>query len=216
MQSEKHFPSKHGERCLHENDSSKLKYIIFITIISFQSIITMSSAKSMTCSFCANKKIPGPHGHSIRDFSKKDKPITCPELLAIVCGYCHEKGHTVKYCDVLKKKTLESENRSDCYHVSNSRENKRMTSVDSDGFVHSSKNKQRTNYNDVRIATDKAYNATTLNNSFAALDMETDDEPKSNSSQRNNQIWSHVISGNREVKWGDESEDENDRYFGDD
>jgi hypothetical protein len=54
--------------------------------------------------FCRNLQIPEPHGHMIRDLSRSDKPITCPKLLEIQCGYCHEKGHTTKYCGVLKEK----------------------------------------------------------------------------------------------------------------
>lgn len=34
----------------------------------------------------------------------KDGTITCPVLLNTECGYCHDKGHTVKYCPVLAAK----------------------------------------------------------------------------------------------------------------
>ena len=57
-----------------------------------------------SCTFCANKGIPAPHNHTIRDFSKKDAPIICPELLNITCTYCKDQGHTKKYCSLLKQK----------------------------------------------------------------------------------------------------------------
>ena len=57
-----------------------------------------------TCSHCLNCKIPAPHDHFVRDLSKLDKPVTCPLLLALECQYCHNKGHTVKYCPTLKNK----------------------------------------------------------------------------------------------------------------
>jgi len=56
------------------------------------------------CVFCINKNIPPPHNHTIRDFSKKHKPIICPELLQCKCSYCKCEGHTKKYCSVLKQK----------------------------------------------------------------------------------------------------------------
>lgn len=56
------------------------------------------------CLFCENKGIKSPHDHTIRDFSKKDKPIICPELLKNKCTYCHSLGHTKFYCDKLKIK----------------------------------------------------------------------------------------------------------------
>lgn len=35
--------------------------------------------------------------------------VVCPTLLALNCRYCHQKGHTVKYCSELQnKKTQES------------------------------------------------------------------------------------------------------------
>ena len=62
--------------------------------------------KLMMCSFCSNKGIIEPHNHTIRDFTKKGSPIMCPQLLHIQCKYCKEKGHTVKYCKILKEKKI--------------------------------------------------------------------------------------------------------------
>lgn len=56
------------------------------------------------CVFCINKNILPPHNHTIRDFSKKHKPIICPELLHCKCSYCKSEGHTKKYCSILKQK----------------------------------------------------------------------------------------------------------------
>jgi hypothetical protein len=39
---------------------------------------------------------------------KNDKGnVVCPTLLNQACGYCKEKGHTVKFCSVLQKKNVE-------------------------------------------------------------------------------------------------------------
>ena len=56
------------------------------------------------CLFCENKGIKSPHNHTIRDFKKKDKPITCPELSKNKCTYCGKLGHTKLYCEKLKVK----------------------------------------------------------------------------------------------------------------
>jgi hypothetical protein len=56
------------------------------------------------CLFCENKGIKSPHNHTIRDFGKKDKPITCPELSKNKCTYCGKLGHTKLYCEKLKVK----------------------------------------------------------------------------------------------------------------
>jgi hypothetical protein len=65
----------------------------------------MDITPSYACIFCTNKGIFPPHNHTIRDFSKKDKPIICPELLRSTCTYCKNLGHTKKYCPILKQKT---------------------------------------------------------------------------------------------------------------
>jgi len=53
-----------------------------------------------TCSFCKQlgKEY---HGHMMRN---NDGVIVCPILLNNECRYCHEKGHTPKYCPVLQNK----------------------------------------------------------------------------------------------------------------
>lgn len=61
-------------------------------------------SQSMICSFCLKKGIPGPHNHTIRNWSSKEKEIICPELLSNVCRYCGVFGHTKQYCLKLKEK----------------------------------------------------------------------------------------------------------------
>tara|TARA_B100001063_G_C16755084_1_gene552646 strand:- start:85 stop:486 length:402 start_codon:yes stop_codon:yes gene_type:complete len=51
------------------------------------------------CRFCDNKKMP-----SDKHWMFVNGVATCPELLSIECNYCHEKGHTPKYCPILKEK----------------------------------------------------------------------------------------------------------------
>ena len=65
------------------------------------------------CLFCENKGIKSPHNHTIRDFKKKDKPITCPELSKNKCTYCGKLGHTKLYCDKLKLKNERSNKNKD-------------------------------------------------------------------------------------------------------
>ena len=61
--------------------------------------------------FCLNQNIPGPHDHTIRNFTIKGSPIMCPKLLSTECRYCHEVGHTKIYCQKLKDKKSSNENR---------------------------------------------------------------------------------------------------------
>ena len=56
-------------------------------------------ADNLVCSFCTKKGIIGPHGHTIRNWSSKDKEIICPQLLSNHCTYCGELGHTKNYCE---------------------------------------------------------------------------------------------------------------------
>ena len=126
---------------------------------------------SKNCSFCQNKGIKGPHDHTIRDFSAKMTPIICPELLNINCTYCKEKGHTVNYCDVLKKKKQYR-----APYIPNVKTNKRSINIDSDGFV-TYKNYDRpieTNISIVDIYNiKKVQKVNILSSMFASLEVET-------------------------------------------
>ena len=129
----------------------------------------------LNCSFCSNKGIPGPHDHSIRDFTKNNYPIICPQLLAIECGYCHENGHTVSYCLNLKKKKLssDSEKTSSIYMPKISSFKKRTAIIDCDGFIcsHSLNHVQKPN---IATSSFKIQKLNNLNNAFSSLDV---DEP---------------------------------------
>lgn len=43
--------------------------------------------------------------HYPRETIDKDSQIICPTLLSLNCKYCKQKGHTIKYCKVLREKT---------------------------------------------------------------------------------------------------------------
>ena len=86
--------------------------------------------KLMMCSFCSNKGIVEPHNHTIRDFTKKGSPIMCPQLLRIQCNYCKEKGHTVKYCKILKEKKV---NKKSPLAIINPK--KHSLTVDNNGYI---------------------------------------------------------------------------------
>ena len=71
----------------------------------------------MPCSFC---KSPD---HWTRDRQGK---VVCPKLLSVKCKYCHEMGHTIRHCPILKEKKM---NRNQ-----ERRERRRNYEVDEDGF----------------------------------------------------------------------------------
>jgi hypothetical protein len=56
-----------------------------------------SAAIKPFCNVCkaAGKEY---NNHFTRSKPGPDGVIVCPHLLSIECGYCHEKGHTPKYC----------------------------------------------------------------------------------------------------------------------
>ena len=197
------------------------------------------------CSFCSNKGISAPHGHSIRDFSKNGNPITCPQLLSISCGYCHENGHTVKYCDALKAKKLadySDSNRSKCFDVQDSAPNKRTNNVivDGDGFIQVSKEKSPS-YNNTTTAA-KLQKTGAFVSCFAALDIDSSDEEEEEEEEeeedecKNKQVnapedknngnmnnppassWANIVSANKHsvnTQWGERDDNLDDRYCGD-
>ena len=77
---------------------------------------TRYNSKEMTCGFCLNSGIKGPHGHKLRQI--KGGEITCPILKETKCQFCFRKGHTKLYC---KDRDLGSEyfNNSDNSNQSN-------------------------------------------------------------------------------------------------
>ena len=52
---------------------------------------SVSSKKSMSCSFCKEN-------HIGFEFVEGKRIIKCPTLLNTICSYCKEKGHTPKNC----------------------------------------------------------------------------------------------------------------------
>ena len=68
-------------------------------------ILNMSStAPKMSCPVC--KSAGKPESVYTSHFTKSEPgpngTIVCPTLLAQECGYCHEKGHTPKFCPKIK------------------------------------------------------------------------------------------------------------------
>ena len=42
--------------------------------------------------------------HNTRETKDPKSKVICPTLLSLNCRYCHDNGHTVKYCPVLANK----------------------------------------------------------------------------------------------------------------
>ena len=51
--------------------------------------------------------------HFPRQTPDINSPVVCPTLLALECRYCFKKGHTVKYCLVLKNKNKDDDRARD-------------------------------------------------------------------------------------------------------
>ena len=56
------------------------------------------------CSYCKAKGLPESAftSHFVKDKPGKGGKVCCPELLKNECGYCHEIGHTPRFCPKLK------------------------------------------------------------------------------------------------------------------
>lgn len=68
----------------------------------------MSSVNNvLSCKVCmdANKPKSVYSTHRV----KQNGVVVCPTLLSQECKYCHKKGHTVKFCSVLKKENERKE-----------------------------------------------------------------------------------------------------------
>ena len=54
------------------------------------------------CSFCKqtgeSEKVYS--SHFVRESRDTNSKVTCPKLLAMECRYCHQSGHTLKYCPI--------------------------------------------------------------------------------------------------------------------
>ena len=58
------------------------------------------------CKVChdAGKSESEYRSHFTRETRDPTSRVICPTLLALECRFCYKKGHTVKYCSVLKEK----------------------------------------------------------------------------------------------------------------
>ncbi len=68
-----------------------------------------SSSSKMYCKVChdSGKSEAVYTSHFIRETVDPNSKVVCPTLLALECRFCFCKGHTVKYCSVLKKRNTE-------------------------------------------------------------------------------------------------------------
>ena len=64
--------------------------------------------KTPFCNMCfkAGKPASEYKSHWLRDKPGKGGVVVCPYLLSIECRYCHEKGHTMGQCPILKKRKV--------------------------------------------------------------------------------------------------------------
>ena len=62
--------------------------------------------KTPFCNMCfkAGKPASEYKAHWLRDKPGNGGVVVCPYLLSIECRYCHEKGHTIGKCPILKKR----------------------------------------------------------------------------------------------------------------
>ncbi len=68
-----------------------------------------SSSSKMYCKVChdSGKSEAVYTSHFIRESVDPNSKVLCPTLLALECRFCFCKGHTVKYCSVLKRRNIE-------------------------------------------------------------------------------------------------------------
>ena len=166
--------------------------------------------KQMMCSFCSNKGIVEPHNHTIRDFTKKGSPIMCPQLMRLQCNYCKEKGHTVKYCKVLKEKKV---NRQSPLSIINPK--KHSLIVDSDGFIEIKKTcvngDSVKNENIMTQNIKKIQKVNILSSMFAALDVDDCESNKDNKEIQdvsNSRKINEKFGITKTLCWGDSDEED--------
>lgn len=69
--------------------------------------------KPKYCKVChdAGKEEKVYTSHFIRESPDPTSRVVCPTLLALECKYCFKRGHTIKYCTILKKKNKQENNK---------------------------------------------------------------------------------------------------------
>ena len=72
--------------------------------------VNSSKPVSKFCKVCqdAGKTEAEYRSHFTRETPEPSSKVVCPTLLALECRFCFEKGHTVKYCKVLKQVNKEA------------------------------------------------------------------------------------------------------------
>lgn len=81
-------------------------------LISISNQVTMSRSNVKTvpiqkyCKVChdAGKSESEYRSHCTRETRDPNSRVTCPTLLNLECRFCFKRGHTVKYCKILKEK----------------------------------------------------------------------------------------------------------------
>lgn len=73
--------------------------------------MSRSNTNNLTayCKVCQDAGKPETiyRSHYTRETKDPNSRVICPTLLALECRFCFKKGHTVKYCKILKEKDLQ-------------------------------------------------------------------------------------------------------------
>ena len=81
---------------------------------AYQSASYRSKPQPVVKKFCkvcqdSGKTEPEYTSHNVRETKDPNSRLLCPTLLALECRNCFKKGHTVKYCSLLKKQHLQQQ-----------------------------------------------------------------------------------------------------------
>jgi hypothetical protein len=133
----------------------------------YEKNINISISNKKFCKFCfeSGKSEEEYSSHFVREKKENKKIVVCPTLLNIECNYCHIKGHTIKYCNILKEKekkitqvekkissskninilSIESEDEEDkldnVYKININTENKNIINEDNEDYKDNEDNK---------------------------------------------------------------------------
>ena len=72
--------------------------------------LTSASTKKSFCKVCrdSGKSEEDYTSHNVKASSGSRYIVVCPTLMSTTCKYCSKKGHTAKFCPILKKKEKEN------------------------------------------------------------------------------------------------------------